>query len=286
MIYRFLLISLLVGSQILSARSEGVNHAKVAFSELDKAVAMLEATKTGAAELARARELRIPIIAGQVSKTDITATRVMIGNEEKLTYQTEVMVAQDKEAAFQALDLAHELVHATNPKNNPFDPSLNLADYVKHGIEGAGGEAQAIAAECKAGQEMIEQTGATALKTDTIQTIKARCQFVWKTVPQDSKWKQSFYHLGNHYGEFLSQVAGLHLKENEKADWRDKVESKSPMFASAVAHKPYPLALLEEYVEITKRVCEKTKLKSINRAIASISLLQERCRAVGATLIE
>jgi hypothetical protein len=279
MMYRILLIALLFSAHLIQAQAEEP-------AKLTQAMNLLAGTRIGAQELDQAKALHIPIIAGAVSKTDVTATRGFNGNnEETLTFQTQVLISQDKEVVFQTLDLAHELVHATHAKKNPFDPNLNLATYLKSGIEGEGGEAQAIAAECEAGQELIDQNSKTnALKQETVQMIKARCQFVWNTVAQDSKWKRSFYKLGNYYRNFLSQVAGLNIDEKEKAEWRDKVDAKSPMFASAVAHKPYPLALLEEYVAVTRQVCEKAKNKSVNRAIASLSLLKERCQTVGTDL--
>ena len=278
MMYRILLLGLLLTPHLQKAHS-------MEATPLERALNLLAQTKTGSEELKLARQLNIPIRAGAVSKTDITATRSLKNNEEILSFQTQVIVAQDKDAIFQALDLAHELVHATHPKSNPFDPKLNFSDYVKHGIEGEGGEAQAIEAECKAGQELIEESSVKSqIKAETVQLIKARCQFVWQTAQNASKWKQSFYYLGQYYRDFMSQVYGLNLDQASRAEWREKVEAKSPMFASAVAHKPYPLALLEEYVEITKRVCERTKTSTVGRAIASLPLLQERCKAIGSSL--
>jgi hypothetical protein len=252
-----------------AAGSAAHPNAEVDSARLKTALSLLDKTETGKAALAKVKELDIPIQSADISKTEIVATRSMDGSKEKLSYQIQVLVARDKDPVFQALDLAHELVHATNPKRNPFDPKLSASEYVRHGIEGEGGEAQAIAQECKVGKELIDVAEAKhEMKNETVQLIKARCQFVWNTADNESKWKQSFYQVGQYYRQFTSMVRGM--------DMNLKVEAKSPIFASAVAHKPYPLALLEEYIDITKRICEK------NRKIASeaVSVLEERCRAV------
>ncbi|MBC7398013.1 MAG: hypothetical protein H7333_11270 [Bdellovibrionales bacterium] len=279
MVLRLLLLSLFLHSGTQTARAE------VPDPRLKEAFYFLSQTKTGAAELARADALKIPILMGRVSRTDITATRFFQGDEESLKFKTEVVVAEGKDPVFQALDLAHELVHATQPKNNPFDPSLDLTTYLKRGIEGSGGEADAIAQECRVGQELIEGPAKSQLKVETVQLIVARCQFVWKTAEDEVKWRQSFYFLGQHYRDFLKSVTQMNLSEEKKEAWFKKVDTRSPMFASAVAHKPYPLALLEEYVDITTKICEKTKAARSGRVIATLALLTERCNSVGVSLI-
>ena len=122
------------------------------------------------------------------------------------------------------------------------------------------------------------------MKMETIQLVKARCQFVWNTSADSARWKQSFYFLGQYYREFMKNVVGMNMSPKNKSDWRDRIEERSPMFSSAVAHKPYPLALLEEYVDITNTVCKRAKNAVVGRSIASVSLLKERCQSVGVDL--
>ncbi len=253
-------------------------------SRLAPAFELLSRTASGRDELKKALELKIKIALGPVSKTDITATRIQKNDKETLEFQTQIIVASDKEPVFQALDLAHELVHATHPKKNPFDPGLNLSEYVKQGIEGDGGEAQAIAEECSVGKELIEDQKLSLAKNETANVIRARCQFVWQTASDHSRWTKSFYQMGQHYREFMKTLARLGSLSNRKTDWENKVEPKSPLFSSAVAHKPYPLALLEEYVDITSQICERSKKSGVNRKIASLPLLAERCKSVGVDL--
>ncbi len=249
---------------------------------LSAAIQLLEQTPTGKAALEQARLHQIPIHAGAISKTEITVTRSVDAasttQDEKLKFVTQVVIARDKEPVFQALDLAHELVHAVNPKKNPFDPNLNAQDYIQYGIEGNGGEAQAIAQECKVGKEL------TSLKQETSNLIKARCEFVWNTENDTKKWQHSFYQLGQYYHAFLGLMRNYKTESN--AAWTDRVEAKSPVFSSAVAHKPYPLALLEEYVQITRVICEKALKTNMGRKIASVASLETRCRAVSANTAE
>jgi hypothetical protein len=281
MMYRLVLMVLLLSAHLLNADAEENAPTDV---KLKAAYALLARTKDGADILKRAEEMGIPISAGPVSKTDITATRTADGKSEEFKFHTRVVIAEDKEPVFQALDLAHELVHATHPKSNPFDPNLDATTYVKHGIEGEGGEAQAIAEECAVGKELTESNFASSMKTETVQLVKARCQFVWNTAQDHSRWNKSFYYLGQYYREFMKNVVSLNVPEQAKNDWLEKVEARSPMFSSAVAHKPYPLALLEEYVEITHKVCDRAKASLLGRSISSVSLLKERCMGVGVEL--
>jgi len=256
---------------------------------LKKAIWLLEQTPSGKEELAQAKSLNIPIEAGTVSKTEITATRTQSASEED-SYKilVHVLIAREKDPVFQALDLAHELTHAIHPKENPFDPKLDPTQYVKDGIQGKGGEAPAIAQECKVGKELTDLP-VGVITEETAQLIKARCSFVWKTEADASKWNQSFYYLGQYYHDFISLLKKTNVATNTKIAWVNQIEEKSPMFASAVAHKPYPLALLEEYMQITRIVCEKT-MKSVasqlsGRTIASLSAFQTamqiRCRGFG-----
>ena len=278
---------------ITSVMQAPAAHAETTSREVNEgltaAIALLESTPTGKAALERVKAMNIPIEEGLISKTEITATRTVKGQSEKLNFQTQILVAADKPAVFQALDLAHEIVHAVNPKHNPFDPALSLSEYIKHGIEGDGGEAKAIAQECKVGKELID---AAKIRVGMSETIKARCQFAWQNEDNASRWNHSFYYLGEYYRRFLQRLGGLNEDRQTKSAWSGTVEARSPLFSSAVAHKPYPLALLEEYLEITATICKRANLNSgttnkTARDLASVSApgaggvsLAHRCQAI------
>ncbi len=249
----------------------------------ERAIAILEKTAIGREIMAEARQQKLSIIEGKISKTEIVATRVLRGKEERLDFNVQVIISRDKSPVFQAIDLAHELVHALHPKSNPFDPKLNAVDYIRAGIESEGGEAQAILQECKVGRELVAM-----VEEDQAQLIKARCQYVWKTEKDQNQWKLSFYHLGKYFSLFhakLNSVKGDQAKNNQIAKI---VQPKDPMFTSAAANKPYPLALLDEYVEITQKICSKTQQRKIASAgtaekAATLSM-NERCQSLSSAL--
>jgi hypothetical protein len=272
MMPRLILVVLLLSAVFLNAHAEEKTEPNQNV-KLKRAIVLLRQTTAGAEELKNAEALGIPVESGPVSKTDITATRSGTNSdnpqEENLHFVTRVTIAADKEPVFQALDLAHELTHATHAKSNPFDPKLNVVNYIESGIEGEGGEANAIAKECAVGKELSFSASASGLNNDTLQLIKARCQFVWNTVENPTAWKKSFYFLGQYYREFMKSAQNLNDATSTKGEWLRQIQAKSPVFFSAVAHKPYPLALLEEYVAITHKVCDRAKAKVLSRTVAS-----------------
>ena len=74
------------------------------------------------------------------------------------------------------------------------------------------------------------------------------------------------------------------MKEETSHSLGSRVEARSPQFSSAVAHKPYPVALLEEYLQITQGICNRARNNALTRKIASAGaadLLDERCKDIG-----
>lgn len=249
---------------------------------LAKAIAILEKTSIGREVMAEAREKNLSIVESTISKTEIIATRVFVGKEEKLEFNVQVLISRDKNPVFQAIDLAHELVHALHPKSNPFDPKLNAVDYIRAGIEADGGEAHAILQECRVGRELLE-----VVAQEPAQLIKARCQYVWKTENHPDQWKLSFYHLGKHFALFHSKLNSINTDQEKNHSISKIVQAKDPLFTSAAANKPYPLALLDEYVEITQKICNKTqqrKIASVGVAGAASTSMDERCQSLSSAL--
>ena len=251
-------------------------------SGLAKAMVLLEKTTLGKEALVEAKEQNLSIIEGRISKTEIIATRVIQGKQEKLDFNVQVIISKDKSPVFQAIDLAHELVHALHPKSNPFDPKLNAVDYIRQGIESEGGEAHAIMQECKVGQELV-----ALVEEEPAQLIKARCQFVWKSQKDEDQWKLSFYHLGKQLALFRSRLNSVNSDQDKKDSIAKIIQAKDPLFTSAAANKPYPLALLDEYVEITKKICNKSqerKLASAQNAVVVNTQMDERCQSLSSAL--
>ena len=272
------LIQMRSGLGLLAVLVSGVAHGSEAIpSGLTKAVSILERTESGKKLLSDARKKGLSIQEGKISKTEIVATRQWVGKREKLDFQIQVMISKDKSPVFQAIDLAHELVHALNPKTNPFDPKLSAVGYVREGIESRGGEAHAIMQECKVGQQLV---GIVA--EEQAQLIKARCQFVWNSEKNQDQWLKSFYHLGRYLHAFRNQLDAVsgEVEENERIS--ELSVARDPMFTSAAANKPYPLALLEEYVEITRKICSRSE-KRKSETLAG-NPMEERCQSLSSAV--
>lgn len=266
------------GLGLLAVLMSGVAHGNEAIpSGLTKAVSILERTDSGKKLLIDARKKGLSIQEGKISKTEIVATRQWVGKREKLDFQIQVMISKDKSPVFQAIDLAHELVHALNPKTNPFDPKLNAVGYVREGIESKGGEAHAIMQECKVGQQLVG-----IVPEEQAQLIKARCQFVWNNEKNQVLWLKSFYHLGRFLQSFRNQLDAVSGEIDQNEQISGMSVAKDPMFTSAAANKPYPLALLEEYVEITRKICSRTE-KRKSEALAG-NPMEERCQSLSSAV--
>ncbi len=273
-----------IGLKVVLIAGLGVSfmaQAAEAPAGLEKAFSILEKSAIGKSLVEEAIEQGLSISEGAISKTEIVATRTTNGVNEKLEYHVQVMISKEKNPVFQAIDLAHELAHALHPKTNPFDPSLNAVDYIRQGIESEGGEAHAIMQECKVGSELSR-----AVSSEDAQLIKARCKFVWNAEKDESLWKKSFYHLGRYSRFFVNRLSSVNRNRQKNSEIIEKVQSRDPMFTSATANKPYPLALLDEYVEITKKICNRSqnqnKNQAQNRKVSSTSdkTLEERCHSL------
>ncbi len=244
---------------------------------LAKAFAILGSSPLGKKLLDEAKEKDLSIIEGKISKTEIVATRVMESNREKLEFHVQVLISKEKNPVFQAIDLAHELVHALHPKSNPFDPKLNAVDYIREGIEAEGGEAHAILQECKVGHELVD-----LVQQEQAQLIKARCQFVWNSEKNEEQWNRSFYHLGRYLSLFRTRLGTVSTDQDKNQEISRLAQAKDPMFSSAAANKPYPLALLDEYVEITRKICNHSQKRKIE--VAGNNPMEERCQSLSSAL--
>ena len=262
-----------------------VRAEEVFADNLKEGLALLASTPRGAAQLEAAKLAHVAIQLGPVSRTDITATRARVKGQEVLTYETRIILSGKKSPLFQALDLTHELTHALHPKLNPFDASLSLTAYVQDGIESPGGEAQAIFAECEFARDVLKDKSKLRISDESARELRDRCEFVWQNKDKPRDWNQSFYELGEHYDAFQKKLAELPLGDAEKKAWLIRVGPGGVHFASAVAHRPYPLALLEEYVDITRKICEKSKKNHQGRQPARADPLVNRCEAVGVQLV-
>jgi hypothetical protein len=209
---------------------------------------------------------------GRISKTDAVLTRYYhpdTGHEQR-ERKVSVTIRADQSALEAALDLAHELTHAMHgPSWDPYDPELTVSEYIQNAIEGLGGEAQALMQECRVILELAPQS----------KIAQSRCgKYLSKEgalLPQ--LIVEDFYRVGSAYAELRTalgaQASRLPLLSDEKAS-----------LFSSTGRSPYPVALLQEYREITEIACRNSKQRvSSLRQIASVfpdstqRFLKKRC---------
>jgi hypothetical protein len=208
---------------------------------------------------------------GRVSKTDAVLTRYYhpdTGREERERKVT-ISIRGDQGALEAALDLAHELTHAIHgPAWDPYDPELTAADYIHNAIEGLGGEAQALMQECRVVLELAPRS----------KTAQSRCgKYLDEGVLSLERVVEDFYRVGPAYGDLKTKLGSLSERFPHLSD------EKATLFSST-GRSPYPVALLNEYREITEIACRNSKQRfSSLRRIASATLdptlrfLAKRC---------
>jgi len=181
---------------------------------------------------------------GRVSKTDAVLTRhfdTEKGTEEKHR-QVLIHLRHDQPFAEMILDLAHELVHAVQPPTwDPYDPHLTAVDYIQASIEGAGGETEAVFVECQVAYE---------ISTDLAQGRCAR-YFHQGALSRDFI-RKDFYRVG-------AWKKRLKEKLGKRIDLLGHLTEDEPQLYSSTGRAPYPIALYEEFREMTQAACENTR---------------------------
>jgi len=196
-----------------------------------------------------------------VSRTDAVLTRHYDRSTGAETHEREVTVFIKKSQSLQdlVLDIAHELTHATgSPSWDPYDPDLDEIQYMLSAIDGPGGEVDALMSECRVAFELQERFGAEIKRCDSyLEDAQER------TISRN-KIRADFYRVGKWYpelqvrlGERLEELGGV-------------LSSSSPALYSSTGRAPYPVALLEEYRQITEIACENSR-KRAGRGLAGQS---------------
>lgn len=218
---------------------------------------LLASTSTGQSLVIDSKKHHITIAFDRVSKTEIELVQI----NDELKVSSAIQVDSNKNTPFQLMDLAHELVHATQATMNPFDPELTALQYVQDGMNGAGGERIAIETECRVGMEWVklqelqvhDDQQTPQFQKDKIAILK-RCQSITR--------KPSANHLndlGKYKQQFLEKLERLQAGVSSESHTLQKQSwsSAEPKFISASTQLPYPLALLNEYEHITQQLCAK-----------------------------
>lgn len=203
---------------------------------------------------------------GPVSRTDAVLTRhyeADTGKEIRERYVT-VILKKDQSLADVAMDLGHELVHATTPPSwDPYDPKLTPGSYMYAAIEADGGEVDAVLAECEI---------AVDLKRD-LDIRTTRCDRYLILVGADNqlsvdrvKIQTDFYRVGK-WEAFVRTRLG---KEKERFPL---LSPKIPELYSATGGAPYPVSLMREYEELNRVACENVRRRT-GRSPASVAQAQ------------
>jgi len=282
------LFLLLISSPALAAGVKTTESAKIARD----AIALLDRIPSGKRILTRAEAfwnetsrdgLLRHLAYGPVSRTDAVLTRHYhpdSGEEVRERYVT-VVLRKDQPILDVAMDLAHELTHATTPPTwDPYDPKLTAGRYMHAALEANGGEIDAVFNECET---------AVDFKRD-LELRSTRCdRYLVLTGPENklavdrAKIQGDFYRVGN-WENYVRNRLG---KETTQFPL---LSMKEPELYSATGGAPYPVALMREYDELNRVACENVRKRGDGRSPASITVdgsaptpstvLGERCRGV------
>lgn len=219
---------------------------------------------------------------GPVSRTDAVLTRHYhpeTGVEERERYVT-VILRRDQDLSDVAMDLAHELTHATTPPTwDPYDPKLTPGRYMHAALEAAGGEIDAVFTECEVAVDFKRDLDIRSTRCDRYLVLRGEEN---KLAVDRTKIQGDFYRIG----KWDTYVRG---KLGADATLFPLLSARAPELYSATGGAPYPVALMREYDELNRVACENVRKRSTTRAPASvgeqpkekeISSLGDRCRGI------
>jgi hypothetical protein len=282
-VLRGILAGLLLLTTPVSLSSEG--------DRIRDAIRVLERVESGRELLGRAKEfwkvkrsdelLRV-FRWGEVSRTDAVLTRHYHPETGEETREREITVFIRRDQRFEdlILDVAHELTHAiASPAWDPYDPELTAGRYIRTAIEGAGGEVEALHAECRIGLELERVYGFNLPRCRRYRAA-GNGELSRELILKD------FYRVGRWKAELVKSLG-------EEARAFAHLSADAPQLLSSTGRAPYPLALLREFQALNQVACENTRRRITlsragqGRSPASFSetqsqqarLLQRRCQA-------
>jgi hypothetical protein len=184
---------------------------------------------------------------GVASRTDSVLNRGIdpATGLETRAFETRIALRVTQPLEDVVLDFAHELTHAELSRPvDPYDPALTAEKYISKAITGAGGEVDAVAAECRIGLELAEKFG---LKME-------RCRKYQSAGSVDPRLILRDFGASGRYRALL--VERLGFSSLSRLDW---ITDREPEFYSSTGGLPYPAALLEEYDELTESACANSR---------------------------
>lgn len=278
---RILTISLgfFLGLWLTATASESMQKkaTTVPVTSVEDVLALLEKAPTGRMMIDKAirgwhlnsrEELSSRLKWGSASRTDAVLIRHYDAETGKESRERKVTIylRQDQPLTDLMLDLAHEFVHATaQPSWDPYDPNLTAASYIHATIEGEGGEVEAVRVECQVSQEIF---GAKSKSSSA-----ARCLRYVSSTPEQAVEliRKDFYRVG-HWMHDLRRRLGA-----EGNQFPDLSEDR-PALYSSTGGTPYPVALYEEYRQMTAVACENTRRRSPASSSDSLDSREKNAR--------
>jgi len=217
---------------------------------------------------------------GENSKTVTRIQRVFSPNDRSIQYvrKSEIVLNKNQKLQELLMDFVHELTHTLyrNEQKIIYDPALTLSEYIRYGIEGRGGEAEAVQNECNFLFEFDAQKFKSHWCNDFLSKNKKIKKFNRK------KLIKAFYKVGPESNETEE------LKNALDIDILKKISNAKEYFISSSVQKSYPLALLKEYRTINKKTCDNNiklqNMKNISKSENSLHLqefFERRCLASG-----
>lgn len=202
----------------------------------------------------------------QVGETSITESVYqrsysILDGKEQFRIQNSIRLGRNSSRADAALDLAHELTHFIDRRPlNPYDLELNAVDFIRHGIEGEGGELDALEAECKIGWQLEAKFAALPASENCVKYRRRDDYFDRAFARRD------FYRVGSWLSELKSITEGI-----------PEISEELVVFRSSHTKQPYPVALKQEFEQTVATACENNRRKAIaireqsGRSLASVS---------------
>lgn len=185
---------------------------------------------------------------GDSSYTESTFARTysLLDGKEQIDLRHEITLSRKLNLSDALVDFAHELVHFTEKEMlDPYRPGFELKEFVKRGIEGQGGELQALEQECQV---------AWAFKRKYPGFPRHRLCAPYRENGgkfDHAKAKSDYYNLGSWF----------HRAPAELKASMPEVSERAVMFTSSYARKPYPIALAEEFEATREAACANNRRK-------------------------
>jgi len=213
---------------------------------------------------------------GPVSRTDAVLTRHYnpeSGEEVRERYVT-VILKKNQALIDVAMDLGHELIHATTPPSwDPYDPKLTPGKYMFAALEANGGEVDAVFAECEVAADFKRDLDIHTTRCDRYLTLSNPDN---RLMVDRAKIQTDFYRVGK-WESFVRTRLG------KETGTFPLLSAKDPELYSATGGAPYPVSLMREYEELNRVACENVRKRGDSgRSPASVgtSALGSRCQGM------